>query len=132
MLGMVLAKKGLECETSPDGLAALERVAEQTFDLVFMDSRMPKMNGLVCTGKLRELGFTGLVIGFTGNAMQEDVDEFLTAGADLVFPKPLKMTHLDSLLKYCSAHGTRSPMLPANATLAQRHKLGETIGIDIK
>jgi CheY-like chemotaxis protein len=53
------------------------------FDIIFMDSRMPKMNGLVTTQRLREQGYRHLIIGFTGNAMKEDVGEFLAAGVDV-------------------------------------------------
>lgn len=113
MLNMVLTKKGLTCVQEGDGFAALKAVQSRPidfFDFIFMDSRMPKMNGLVTTAKLREMGFGNIIVGFTGNAMDEDVAEFLAAGVDIVLPKPLKMAHLDCLLRYCSEHGTHSTL----------------------
>ena len=109
MLNMVLTKKGMNCVQEGDGFAALKAVQSHPigfFDFIFMDSRMPKMNGLVTTAKLRDMGFRNIIVGFTGNAMDEDVAEFLAAGVDIVLPKPLKMAHLDCLLRYCSEHGT--------------------------
>lgn len=138
MLSLVLSKKGLECEQAGDGFAALEIVQAHPldfFDFVFMDSRMPKMSGLVTTQKLRELGFRNILIGFTGNAMEEDVEEFLAAGVDIVLPKPLKMAHLDSLLQYCSVHGSRSALRfgevdPKRGPASGNRSLAALIGID--
>jgi CheY-like chemotaxis protein len=104
------------------------------FDFIFMDSRMPKMNGLVTTAKLREMGFRNTIMGFTGNAMDEDVAEFLAAGVDIVLPKPLKMAHLDCLLRYCTEHGSgTTPLLPfdsepsvSNAPSGGTSKLAKT------
>ena len=132
MLNMVLSKKGLQCETAGDGqsaIAAVENRPLDHFDFIFMDSRMPKMSGLATTQRLREMGFKQIVVGFTGNAMEEDIDEFLAAGADLVLPKPLKMAHLDSLLLYCHAHGSQSTLTGAEGRL-ERRRLSNLLGID--
>jgi CheY-like chemotaxis protein len=89
------------------------------------------MSGLVATQKLRELGYNNIVVGFTGNAMEEDVDEFLMAGADLVLPKPLKMSYLDNLLLYCHAHGTRTSLSGSgDEKLADRKRLSAVLGLD--
>ena len=42
--------------------------------------------------------FNHLIIGLTGNAMDDDVLKFLDAGADDVLVKPLKSEHLDEIL----------------------------------
>lgn len=60
---------------------------------------------------MRRNGFTNLIIGLTGNALDEDVRYFLAAGADCVLAKPLRIAQLDAVLKYVHVHGfTSSPV----------------------
>lgn len=54
----------------------------------------PVVDGPTATKAIRLLGYTGKVFGITGNALQSDVDTFLAAGADAVFPKPLDVDAL--------------------------------------
>ena len=42
---------------------------------------MPNMNGVEATRRLRKMGYKNMVAGLTGNAMDDDVDEFKKAGA---------------------------------------------------
>ena len=44
-------------------------------------------------------------IGVTGNCMDQDVFEYLEAGADMVIAKPLNMASLGSLLLHVVRHG---------------------------
>jgi len=55
-------------------------------------------DGLTATSALRAGGFRNLIIGLTGNALDEEVALFLAAGADLVLSKPLKIDLLQSLV----------------------------------
>ena len=53
-------------------------------------------------------GYRNLIIGLTGNALDDDVTAFLNSGADLVLAKPLRGHHLDALLAYIARYGFRS------------------------
>ena len=66
----------------------------QGYDVIFTDFMMPKMNGPDATRAIRALGYTGPIIGVTGNAHEEDKDIFINAGATGVIIKPLKMAKL--------------------------------------
>ena len=61
------------------------------YDVIFMDYIMPKQNGPEATRAIRELGFTGKVIGVTGNALPGDVRIFEEHGADAVLIKPVEL-----------------------------------------
>ncbi len=56
------------------------------------------MNGPTAIKTLRTLGFDLPIIGLTGNILQEDVDTFLTHGANAVVPKPLTIIRLSECL----------------------------------
>jgi len=43
-----------------------------------------------------------------GNAMDEDVENFINCGADLVLTKPLKINQLEALLAHCKNNGFQS------------------------
>lgn len=50
------------------------------------------MNGPTATKALRDSGCNILLVGLTGNVLQEDVNFFLQHGANAVLPKPLTVT----------------------------------------
>ena len=60
------------------------------------------------TKRIREGGFKNLIAGVTGNIMEDDVAEYLRAGADIVFGKPLKMNMLTLLLRHVREGGSLS------------------------
>jgi CheY-like chemotaxis protein len=68
------------------------------FDLILMDFVMPVMDGPTATRRIRDLGFKGLIIGVTGNVLEEDRKHFMKQGADAVLSKPLDFDQLYALL----------------------------------
>ena len=58
--------------------------------------------------RLREEGYAKLVVGVTGNILDDDVIEYLAAGADMVMGKPVKLVLLKKLLRHVSEHGAAS------------------------
>ena len=66
--------------------------------------------GVEATAALRgpAIGYPNLIIGVTGNALDDDVTAFLGAGADMVLAKPMRPAHLQLLLAYITSHGKRS------------------------
>ena len=46
------------------------------------------MRGKEASRLIRDAGYDGIIIGITGNAMDEDIDSFIKSGADVVLPKP--------------------------------------------
>ena len=86
-----------------DGVEAVEAVERRmaeggTYDVITMDVEMPRMNGLEATRRVRELGYTGLLVGMTANALTEDVAALRAAGADVVLTKPISTVKLLALV----------------------------------
>ena len=69
-----------------------------TFDAILMDSVMPIMTGPEATARIRALGYTGLILGVTGNALPEDIEHFTKCGANAVLTKPVNTDLLVKLL----------------------------------
>lgn len=61
--------------------------------------------GIEASVIIRAGGFKHLIIGVTGNSLEEELDEFITAGADLVIVKPLKNQSLEMLLGFIQVNG---------------------------
>ena len=75
------------------------------YDLVVMDYMMPLMNGPAACRRMREMSFTGLVVGLTGHAMPSDMECYLSHGADVVLKKPLDLQELRRVLLGCGFRG---------------------------
>ena len=82
-----------------NGEDALTRCAERSFDLIFMDARMPRMDGLTATQALRENGTTTYIIGVSADAMTEERDAALAAGMDDYLPKPISQVALAAAIE---------------------------------
>jgi len=91
------------CEYSMDaanGAEAVTRIRDSLsrgrhIDIITMDYQMPVMDGPTATRQIRELGYKGVILGVTGNALEEDTDNFIASGADKVLIKPLRIEAYD-------------------------------------
>ena len=102
----ILAKLGVEAEVAVNGLEVLDRLAEDAFDLVFMDCQMPEMDGFEACRRIRALerergGSRLPIIAMTANAMVGDREECLLAGMDDYVAKPVRAEVLLEALKRC-------------------------------
>jgi len=57
------------------------------------------------TRRLRAFGYPHLIIGVTGNALEEDVADFIAAGADSVILKPVSVHQINHILEYAETSG---------------------------
>ncbi|MBA4608360.1 response regulator transcription factor [Aeromicrobium sp. Marseille-Q0843] len=79
---MVLgADGGFEIEDVDDGDAALERIAEEPFDVVLLDVRMPGRSGVEICGAIKETAPTTGIIMLTASDDEADLYESIKAGA---------------------------------------------------
>ena len=91
---------GLTIETALDGFAALEKVEQGgVYDVVFMDHMMPDMDGVETMKKMRELGYEGVVVALTANALKGSDEMFKRSGFDDFISKPINVKQLDTVLK---------------------------------
>ena len=72
------------------GQAALDKIDNVNYDIIFMDMQMPGMDGMETTRKIRGLGLSVPIIALTANAFESDRDACLDSGMDDYMTKPLK------------------------------------------
>jgi len=108
----ILAKIGFSVEVVANGWEAIRALAEQPFDLVFMDCQMPELDGFEATRKIRA-GEGGVlnskipIIAMTANVLQGDRDRCIQAGMDDYVGKPISPRDLETVLnKWLGADGT--------------------------
>jgi DNA-binding NtrC family response regulator len=89
-VGRVLQRAGFEVTTAASGKEGLTLLAQQPFDLVYMDIRMPDMNGLETLQAINANYPKLPVILFTGQPDLNSAVSALRHGATDYLQKPLK------------------------------------------
>jgi signal transduction histidine kinase/CheY-like chemotaxis protein/ligand-binding sensor domain-containing protein len=88
----VLGKLGYQPHLANDGQEVLNKLKEQTFDVILMDIQMPNLDGLQATKLIRQTyGDKPLILALTANAMNDDKEACLKAGMNGYLSKPLKL-----------------------------------------
>jgi len=83
-----LRNAGHDVTTAADGEAALREAERRTFDLIFLDVRMPGMDGLTALGRLRESRPDALVVVMTAHGTMETAIQAMQRGAYDYLTKP--------------------------------------------
>jgi CheY-like chemotaxis protein len=73
------------------GAEALDILAKQSTDLIFMDMEMPEMNGIETTKEIRRRGISTPIIAVTGNDSSENIAACRLAGMNGFIAKPMKL-----------------------------------------
>ncbi|WP_461256657.1 ATP-binding protein [Treponema sp. R80B11-R83G3] len=95
----LMAPYCLSLETATSGFIAIEKIkAGSTFDIIFMDHFMPKMDGIDTVKIIRGLGYTKPIIALTANALAGMAEMFTANGFDGFISKPIDIRQLNFYL----------------------------------
>ncbi|MYN10545.1 response regulator [Pseudoduganella aquatica] len=92
----LLLDAGLLVDVAGNGLAVLDMVRKERYDIVLMDMQMPEMDGIEATRRLRAMPELDAlpVVAMTANAMQSDRAQCLEAGMVDFVSKPIEPDEL--------------------------------------
>jgi DNA-binding response OmpR family regulator len=98
LLGYPLRKDGYEVVAARDGREALDRFAEQRFDLVILDIMLPKLDGIEVCRRLRSRSQVPIIML---TAKDDEIDKVLglEMGADDYITKPFSVREFRSRVK---------------------------------
>ena len=93
----VLSDKGYEVSTVLSGEAALDTIEESNFDVVFTDIKMPGIDGLEVTERIKERCPWTPVVVITGYGTEENEAKAAVLGASGFVRKPLTPEMIESI-----------------------------------
>ncbi|MDR0943002.1 MAG: response regulator [Ruminococcus sp.] len=101
----ILEETGIKITEAEDGVVAVEKFKMSkagTFDIIFMDTRMPIMDGYEAARRIRVLpkidAATVPIISMSANAFREDIEAALNAGMNDYIVKPVAIDRLAEVL----------------------------------
>jgi PAS domain S-box-containing protein len=103
--GRILGKLGFELDFAADGMEAIAKVKSNQYDLIFMDIKMPGIDGFETTGIIREMEGdyfkTVPIIALTASTLQDENLKFKASGMNGHILKPFKPADIRNII---SAH----------------------------
>lgn len=98
VINQMLKKVNLTPDNCENGAQAIEAVENKPYDLIFMDCRMPEMDGFDATQRLRKSGFNMPIIALTAATTLEERERCLQCGMNDILTKPYTALDLDAIL----------------------------------
>ena len=100
----MLESMGLNCDLASDGKMAVEKCLHNKYDLVFMDCRMPNMDGYEATKIIRkqqkDSDYHLPIIALTANVTEDDRIKCIESGMDEILHKPFQANELEGALSH--------------------------------
>jgi PAS domain S-box-containing protein len=94
ILEKLLCGKGLEVDIAENGKVAVQMANNNKYDAIFMDIKMPVMDGLTATSLIRKTDKNVPIIALSANAYKEDIDKSMEVGMNAHLSKPIDRNEL--------------------------------------
>jgi PAS domain S-box-containing protein len=95
----LMSPYGLKIDTVTSGFEAVDKIREgSSYDIIFMDHMMPKMDGIEAARIIRNLGYTKPIVVLTANIIAGQAEMFRENGFDDFISKPVDMRQLNMVL----------------------------------
>ncbi|MEN9942849.1 MAG: hypothetical protein RLZZ91_850 [Bacteroidota bacterium] len=122
----VLEYEGFAISEAPDGETALKMVLKESFDLIFCDIKMPKLDGLDFLSELKKEDIQVPVVMITGHGTIDTAVEAIKRGAYDFIQKPLDLNRVLVSTRNANKHDA---LVKETKTL--KKKLNKVIGSNI-
>jgi len=103
LIKKILLQLNYSIDTVKNGEAVLKKLESNTYDIILMDINMPKMDGMECSKKIREIKDgtkTNIpIVAITGNAKNYNEIHFEEVGINEYLEKPLDFDALVTIVK---------------------------------
>ncbi|KAK7694095.1 hypothetical protein QCA50_003671 [Cerrena zonata] len=90
---------GCTIDVAVDGVAAVERMNLERYDLVLMDIVMPKLDGVSATSLIRRFDHMTPIISMTSNSRPAEILKYYSSGMNDILPKPFTKDGLFDMLE---------------------------------
>ncbi len=98
-LKAILEDKGYKVATARDGTKAIKMVKERHYDIIFLDVRLPNMNGVEAFEQVKEIDPQAAVIMITGYTEEDLVKRAVSHDAYTCIHKPFDMERIIALVE---------------------------------
>jgi DNA-binding NtrC family response regulator len=122
----VLEYEGFSISEAPDGETALKMVMKESFDLIFCDIKMPKLDGLDFLSELKKEEINVPVVMITGHGTIDTAVEAIKRGAYDFIQKPLDLNRVLVSTRNANKHDA---LVKETKTL--KKKLNKVLGSNI-
>ncbi len=124
LIQRLLERRGHSVCVAANGLEALDRLARERFDALFLDLQMPELDGMETCKRIRDAekqsGVRLPIVALTAHAMSGDRERCLEAGMDGYLSKPIGVPELNEALRGLSVTRAAAPSPDPRATPASR------------
>ena len=99
VISLMLEALGVGVETAADGEEALRKIEHNSYSLILMDLKMPKMDGYEATRRLREQDVEIPIVALSAKVLNGDEHHQIAAMFDGFLTKPVDSRKLSEMLQ---------------------------------
>ncbi len=98
LIGMMLEKLGLRFATADDGLEAVDKVRDESYDVVLMDLQMPLKSGVEAAAEITSFNPSIPIVAVSADVLRHDPDSEEMKPFAAMLAKPIDLEKLRSVL----------------------------------
>ncbi len=117
----------IDCDTAVNGKEAVEKAKNKSYDVIFMDVRMPVMNGYKATKEIRNFNKKVPIICMSADVYEKDIQAAKDSGMDSFIEKPLNKDEVKQSFLNLTGTGAKDTGLKVHASI--KNKGSEWTGI---
>lgn len=106
----LLSLLGLDAVDVEDGYKAIEMVKKDKFDIIFLDVRMPGLNGLETYREIHKISPDTLAVMITGYAVEDILEQAKKEGVCSAIHKPFDINQIKEVIERVAKEETKTPL----------------------